>query len=145
MNSFEVGDRVVYKPKFEVGDRVVYNPKDPGLAPNTARPRDIGIVTAVTDDYVSIRFDTGRQNNIPRDFVTHYSQSKMGRHLSHRRRVLANIPNAVNRRNANALLRNRMNQRGLNMKNPIATTISNFLDGSRKRKTRRSKKNRKSA
>ena len=130
---------------FEVGDRVVYNPKDPGLAPNTARPRDIGIVTAVTDYYVSIRFDNGRQNNIPRGYVTHYSQSNMGRRMSHRRRVLANIPNAVNRRNANALLRNRMNQRGLNMKNPIATTISNFLDGSRKRKTRRSKKNRKSA
>lgn len=68
---------------FEVGDRVVYNPNIPGLAPNTdpARAGDIGTVSAVTKDYVTITFDNGFQNNISRFFpgdVTHYSQSNKG-------------------------------------------------------------------
>ncbi len=98
---------------FEVGDRVVYNPNLPNLADNTNRPRNRGTVAAVDNNYVSLRFDTGRIHRILKRSVSHFSESPKGMRNAHKRRfanTLRNIPNAREGMEARRLWNNKVNQ-----------------------------------
>jgi hypothetical protein len=82
---------------FEVGDRVVYNPNIPDLAPNTNRPRNVGTVSRVNNDYVWLRFDNDVERQILKSSISHFSQSPKGMRNAHKitfRNTLRNIPRA---------------------------------------------------
>ena len=89
---------------FEVGDHVTYNPRINGLAPNVNRPRNVGIINAIDDNYATVRFPGGRTRLVllaplenGHEGLTHHSRSIKGLRKSHRntyRNVLANIPMA---------------------------------------------------
>ena len=89
---------------FEVGDQVAYNPRNNGLLPNVKRPDHVGIITAIDNNYATVKFpsNTRRIAYAPHfrngyKALTHYSGSAKGLRNSHRkkyRNVLANIPTA---------------------------------------------------
>lgn len=86
---------------FEVGDQVAYNPRINGLLPNVKRPHNVGIITAIDNNYATVKFPRStRRIFAPKNgykALTHYSGSAKGLRNSHRnkyRSVLANIPMA---------------------------------------------------
>jgi len=88
---------------FEIGDRVVYNPNTQNLLPNTQRPRNVGTIVDIDPNYLHIKFNRNMYDpmsmpiRILPSAVTHYSQSNKGirkRHANTFRNTLQNIPRA---------------------------------------------------
>lgn len=88
---------------FEIGDRVVYNPNTPNLLPNTERPKHVGTIVDIDPNYLHIKFNRNtydpmsRPTRILPNAVTHYSKSNKGIRKTHAntfRNTLRNIPRA---------------------------------------------------